>query len=264
MFSTGLFLYLSISFIAFNEKKKTPTDSEISNHQVYFSISLFRSMNLSKNEEDYLKALFHLTMEVDAETAGTNQMADELSVSPASVNGMVKKLKTKKLVDSEKYGKLKLTETGKSEAILLIRKHRLWETFLYEHLNFSWDEVHEVAEQLEHIKSPKLIQQLDAFLGNPSVDPHGDVIPNSEGGFSMKSKKSLVEVQAGQKCTVVAVKDASVAFLQMVSELGIGLQTEIRVKHVHEFDASRTLLINNLERVVSLKFSENVFVKELN
>lgn len=220
-------------------------------------------MDLSKNEEDYLKALFHLTLESEANVAGTNQLAEELGVSPASVNGMVKKLKSKKLVAAQRYGKLSLSKSGKAIAVQLIRKHRLWETFLYEHLNFTWDEVHEVAEQLEHIKSEKLIHQLDDFLGNPTEDPHGDNIPNEEGEFTRKVKKSLAEVAAGQKCKVVSVKDASVAFLQMVSQLGIELQSEIEVKEINEFDASRALLINGNEKVVSLKFAENVFVREV-
>lgn len=218
---------------------------------------------LSKNEEDYLKALFQITVESNLGVAGTNQLALDLGVSPASVNGMIKKLRAKKLVKSEKYGKLEMTDTGKKIAIQLIRKHRLWETFLYQYLNFSWDEVHEVAEQLEHIKSKKLVEQLNAFLGNPEFDPHGDAIPDKKGNFSKKSKKNLAEIKEGKSCTVVSVKDASVAFLQMVSKLGIGLQTEITVGQIHEFDSSRTLLIGANEHQVSLKFTENVFVKEL-
>lgn len=221
------------------------------------------NMSLSKNEEDYLKALFHLTLEGDSDTAGTNQLADDLGVSPASVNGMIKKLRSKELVKAKRYGKLQMTDAGKKVAIQLIRKHRLWETFLYKHLNFSWDEVHEVAEQLEHIKSEKLIRQLATFLGNPKEDPHGDAIPNEDGEFRRTHKKSLAEVHEGERCTVVAVKDASVAFLQMVSQLGIGLKTEIKVKSLHEFDASRTLIIGNKEQQVSLKFAENVFVQQL-
>ena len=119
-----------------------------------------------------LKALFQLTIENNLGVAGTNQLAMNLGVSTASVNGMIKKLRAKKLVKSELYGKLEMTAKGKGIAIQLIRKHRLWETFLYEYLNFSWDEVHEVAEQLEHIKSDKLIKQLNGFLGNPDFDPH--------------------------------------------------------------------------------------------
>ncbi|MAZ36349.1 MAG: iron-dependent repressor [Crocinitomicaceae bacterium] len=218
---------------------------------------------LSKNEEDYLKALFQLTIENNLGVAGTNQLAMNLGVSPASVNGMIKKLRAKKLVKSELYGKLEMTAKGKGIAIQLIRKHRLWETFLYEYLNFSWDEVHEVAEQLEHIKSDKLIKQLNGFLGNPDFDPHGDPIPDESGKFSKKTKINLAQIEEGKSCMVVSVKDASVAFLQMVSKLGIGLQTEIKVKNFHQFDASRTLVIGKKEHQVSLKFAENVFVKEL-
>lgn len=218
------------------------------------------SVELSKNEEDYLKALFHLTSEVNEKFAGTNQLAQYLSISPASVNGMIKKLKTKKLVESEKYGKLNLTKSGLSVATNLIRKHRLWETFLYKHLNFTWDEVHEVAEQLEHIKSPKLVEQLDAFLGFPRTDPHGDPIPDAKGHFDTGNKRSLIEIKPGETCTVVSVKDASVAFLQMVSNVGISLNSTIQVLQVSEFDGSIELDVDGNKKHVSQKFAENVFV----
>lgn len=219
-------------------------------------------MELSKNEEDYLKAMFHITVEQEMEVAGTNQLAEYIGVSPASVNGMVKRLKAKELVHAERYKKLQLTDSGAQIAIQLIRKHRLWETFLYRHLDFSWDEVHEVAEQLEHIKSPKLIQRLDVFLGNPKFDPHGDVIPNEAGEFQREMKLRLSEIEEGETCRVVSVKDASVAFLQMVSKVGIGLQTKIRVLEHQEFDGSLLLAIDGKDAQVSKKFAENVFVSK--
>ena len=223
--------------------------------------NIFNLTTLSKNEEDYLKALFHITIELEFNLAGTNQLAEHLNVSPASVNSIVKKLKTKSLVNSERYGKIKLSSQGKKLATQLIRKHRLWETFLYEHLNFTWDEVHEVAEQLEHIKSPKLILQLDKFLGKPKLDPHGDVIPDENGKIAKTAKLSLSEILKGQKCQVMSVRDASVAFLQMVSEMGIGLNTQIRVSKLNEFDETMVLIINDKEVLASKKFAENVFVK---
>ena len=137
---------------------------------------------LSFTEENYLKALWHLTMDnTHKEEAGTNELAAHLNVKPATANDMLKKLKEKKLVDYKKYGKSSLTNIGKKLAIEVVRKHRLWETFLYEKLEFTWDEVHEVAEQLEHIKSQKLVDKLDKFLNYPKLDPHGDVIPNEKG-----------------------------------------------------------------------------------
>ena len=153
--------------------------------------------NLTKSEEDYLKALFQLLIEDNSEKVGNNQLAEYLKVSPASTNNMIKKLKTKNYVVSEKYGKLELTDEGRAIAVRLIRKHRLWETFLYNYLNFSWDEVHEVAEQLEHIKSYKLIDELDRFMDFPEKDPHGELIPNAKGEYKVIPKitlSSLVEL----------------------------------------------------------------------
>src|SRR3954454_8694896 len=149
---------------------------------------------LSHTEENYLKALFHLTTEsIDKSKAGTNELAAHLNVKPASVNDMLKKLKEKKLISYEKYGKISLTAEGKRKAVDIIRKHRLWETFLYEKLEFSWDEVHEIAEQLEHIQSQKLVDKLDKFLKYPQFDPHGDAIPNAKGEMKAPFKKTLAE-----------------------------------------------------------------------
>jgi DtxR family transcriptional regulator, Mn-dependent transcriptional regulator len=134
-------------------------------------------------EENYIKALFHISYDNDKfRVVGTNELAHHLGVKPATANNMLKKLKEKKYLSYEKYGKISLTSTGKKSALLLVRKHRLWETFLYEKLDFTWDEVHEVAEELEHINSEKLIEKLDKLLNFPKFDPHGDPIPNGENG----------------------------------------------------------------------------------
>jgi len=135
---------------------------------------------LTQTEENYLKALLHLTSDGnELEVTGTNQLAKYLKVRPATANDMLKKLKEKLLIEQERYGKISLTEEGRGRALLIIRKHRIWETFLHDILNFEDDEVHEIAEQLEHIKSDKLIDRLDAFLNFPKVDPHGAEIPGS-------------------------------------------------------------------------------------
>ena len=197
---------------------------------------------LSKNEEDYLKAIFHLTIDSNEDKVGANKLAEYLNLSPASVNSMVKKLKAKKMVNYERYGKMELSEVGQLAALSLIRKHRLWETFLYEHLNFTWDEVHEVAEQLEHIRSEKLMKELDAFLGFPAIDPHGDVIPNADGSY------------------LTSVKDGSVQFLQYLSELGLTLSTNFEVLDRQDFDKSMSILVGGKKVNVSKKFSENIFV----
>ncbi|MEO0777597.1 MAG: metal-dependent transcriptional regulator [Bacteroidota bacterium] len=218
---------------------------------------------LTKNEEDYLKALFHLLSEAGDNKVGTNQLAEYMGISPASVSGMLKKMKTKDLVASERYGKLDLTEEGTAIAVQLIRKHRLWETFLYTHMNFTWDEVHEVAEQLEHIKSTKLIAELDKFLGHPKRDPHGAVIPNAEGEYQLLPKITLAQLEAGDRCRLVSVKDSSVAFLQYVSRLGLALSSEIQIREIEAFDGSVTISFDNKEINVSKKFVDNVFVEKI-
>ncbi len=216
---------------------------------------------VSQTEENYLKALFHLTCETEGQTeAGTNELADYLEVKPASANDMLKKLKEKEYVSYEKYGKITLTKKGKDIAVEIVRKHRLWETFLYEKMSFTWDEVHEVAEQLEHIKSQKLVEQLERFLDFPEIDPHGDPIPNSKGEIKKIVRKSLSEVGVGRVCKLVAVKDGSVAFLQYVSQLGLGLNSKIRVINRQEFDGSMEIEINNQRFTVSQKFGNNLFV----
>lgn len=219
--------------------------------------------NLTKSEEDYLKALFQLLIEDDIEKVGNNLLAEYLKVSPASTNNMIKKLKSKNYVVSEKYGKLDLTNEGKSIAVRLIRKHRLWETFLYNYLNFSWDEVHDVAEQLEHIKSQKLIDQLDRFMDFPEKDPHGELIPNKKGEYSVVPKVTLSSLFEGDLCQLVAVNDGSVNFLRYVSKIGLALSSEIKIVEIREFDKSIRIQFNDTEETVTKKFADNVFVKKV-
>lgn len=220
-------------------------------------------MTLTKTEEDYLKALFHLSMENESDKAGTNQVAEYLGLSPASVHNMLKKLKAKDLVAYEKYGKLSLTEGGKSMAVRLIRKHRLWETFLFKHMNFTWDEVHEVAEQLEHIQSSKLISELDKFLGYPKRDPHGAAIPNELGEYSREPQITLASLQVGDSCRLTSVRDSSAPFLQYVSRIGLALSTRIRIAEIQAFDGSMTIETEGSAYTVSRKFAEHVFVEKI-
>lgn len=216
---------------------------------------------LSFTEENYLKALLHLTMEIEDKTdAGTNELAFYLGVKPATATDMLKKLKEKKLIDYEKYGKISLSASGRKKAIDILRKHRLWETFLYEKLEFTWDEVHEVAEQLEHIQSAKLIDKLDKFLGFPEFDPHGDAIPTAKGELKQSFKKTLFEVNTGSSCRMVAVKDNTAAFLQYVSQLNLGIDTSIKVLSRQSFDGSMEILIREKKLMVSQKFAENILI----
>ncbi len=215
---------------------------------------------LTYTEENYLKALFKVTFGSGSNEAGTNELASLLVVKPATVNDMLKKLKEKELVDYEKYGKITLTIKGKKIALEIIRKHRLWETFLYQKLEFSWDEVHEVAEQLEHIQSGKLVDKLDKFLDYPEFDPHGDPIPTKKGEIKVQYKKTLSEISVGKSCKMVAVKDNSSPFLQYVVKVGLGINNEIKVLSIQEYDSMMLIEINGKQSTVSQKFAENIFV----
>ena len=221
------------------------------------------SIELTKSEEDYLKAIFQLMLDSDNEKVGNNKLADYLNISPASVNNMVKKLKLKKLLKSERYAKLQLTDSGRDIAVGLIRKHRLWETFLSKYLNFTWDEVHDVAEQLEHVKSPKLINELDRFMDFPKKDPHGEVIPDAEGNYRTFEKVTLASLDSGTICKLISVNDGSVEFLRYVSEIGLALSSEIKVIEIRSFDNSVKIEFNNSIETVSQKFADNVFVEIL-
>jgi len=215
---------------------------------------------LSYTEENYLKALLKITLDNEVEQVGTNELAAHLNVKPATVNDMLKKLKEKKLIEYEKYGKINLTAQGRKHAVEVLRKHRLWETFLYEKLEFTWDEVHEVAEQLEHIQSAKLVDKLDKYLEYPEFDPHGDPIPNVKGELKAHFKKTLSQVVAGTTCKMVAVKDNSAPFLQYVVKVGLGLNNKIKVISKQEYDALMVIEINGKKSSVSQKFAENIFV----
>jgi DtxR family Mn-dependent transcriptional regulator len=215
---------------------------------------------LSSTEENYLKALLKTSLDGGEKEVGTNELAKALSVRPATVNNMLKKLKEKDLVDYEKYGKITLTALGKKNATAVIRKHRIWEKFLYEKLEFSWDEVHEVAEQLEHIKSQKLIDKLDKFLDYPEVDPHGDPIPNKEGELKIKFKKTLANVDVGTNCKIIAVKDDSSSFLKYVAEVGIEINQEVFVVSKRSYDQLTVINVNGNEISVGQKFTENLYV----
>jgi DtxR family Mn-dependent transcriptional regulator len=216
---------------------------------------------LTYTEENYLKALLRLsTMEPEKEGAGTNELAANLGVKPATANDMLKRLKEKKLIDYEKYGKISLTRSGRKYGIEVLRKHRLWETFLSEKLGFSWDEVHEVAEQLEHIHSEKLINSLDKYLGFPKFDPHGDAIPGANGEMKKLHQKTLSEAGPGIDCKMTGVKDNTSAFLQYVEKTGLSLNCNIRVISRQTFDKLMEIEVNKKIITVSQKFAENIYV----
>lgn len=216
---------------------------------------------LSYTEENYLKALLQLTYERGNKTdAGTNELAAHLNVKPATANDMLKKLKEKKLIDYQKYSKSSLTKEGKKKAIEVVRRHRLWETFLFEKLAFSWSEVHEVAEQLEHIQSAKLVDKLDEFLNFPAFDPHGDVIPNKKGEMKQFSKKTLDEEETRHQCTMIGVNDNSAAFLQYVDKVGLGIKKKIKIISKQSYDELIEIEVNGKRSSVSPKFASNIVI----
>lgn len=216
---------------------------------------------LSTTEENYLKALLQLTLEQgDKIEAGTNELAAQLGVKPATANDMLKKLREKQLIHYEKYGKSSLTVEGRKRAIEVVRKHRLWETFLYEHLGFTWDEVHEVAEQLEHIQSAKLIDKLDQFLNYPSFDLHGDVIPSASGEMKIPAKKTLNEEEVGHLCKMVGVKDNSATFLQYVDKVGLRMNHPIKILSRQPYDELIEIEVSGQKSSVSPRFAENIVI----
>ena len=215
---------------------------------------------MTTSEENYLKAIYHLT-QVMPKGVNTNAIAASLDTKASSVTDMIKKLAEKELVTYQKYQGVNLTELGKLSAKMIIRKHRLWEVFLVEKLGFTWDEVHEVAEELEHIQSEKLINQLDQFLGFPSYDPHGDPIPNAKGEIQLETKWLLSEIEVGLKVTCIGVKDSSADFLKYLDKQKIALGTTLQLLEKESFDGTLKIGIGNQVLVISDKIANNLFVK---
>lgn len=214
----------------------------------------------SLSEENYLKSIYHLEKQF-SRGVSTNALAEQLETKASSVTDMVKKLSDKNLAVYKKYKGVTLSELGQKTALQIIRKHRLWEVFLVEKLNFSWDEVHDVAEQLEHIKSTKLIEELDKFLNYPQRDPHGDPIPDTHGKFKVANKTLLAKLIGGESGILVGVKDSSPDFLRYLDKHNIALGDHIEVKQKEEFDASMHLLINGQHISVSPVVASNIYIK---
>ena len=213
------------------------------------------------SEENYLKAIYHL--EADSKKGiSTNAIAKSLETKASSVTDMVKKLSEKEVVLYKKYQGVTLTELGKKTAANIVRKHRLWEVFLVERLNFSWDEVHEVAEQLEHIKSPKLINQLDSLLGFPTHDPHGDPIPDKDGNVNTVDKILLSTLSKNEKGICVGVNDSSSEFLRFLDKKKITLGKKITVLEREDFDDSLFIEIDGEKLSISKKIANNLYIKK--
>lgn len=217
---------------------------------------------LSITEENHLKAIFHLSSDSNKDVS-TNAIADSLKTKAPSVTDMLKKLSEKKLISYKKYQGSFLTADGRKTALNIIRKHRLWEVFLVNKLNFNWDEVHDIAEQLEHIKSEKLINELDKFLDYPAKDPHGDPIPNPAGFIKYTTKLVLSDLAIGETGKFVGIKDSSSTFLKLLDKRKISLGSNIKVLHQEDFDQSIYIGLDETNLTISVKSANNIYVTKI-
>ena len=223
-------------------------------------------LNFSTSEENYLKTIFHL--QTKDENVSTNELAEKLQAKPASITDMMKKLKNRKLVNYQPYQGFRLTPEGKKVALSIIRRHRLWEYFLAEKLKFNWDEVHEVAEQLEHVSSKKLIDKLDEYLGYPKFDPHGDPIPDSLGKMENSRQINLTELPLNQPGEVCRVVNQSGEMLELLQHKKISIGTRLEVKKKFGFDHSIEIKLKQSKRtslgqpafLISEQLAKNIFV----
>lgn len=216
---------------------------------------------LSLTEENYLKAIYHLS-DGGSKSVLTNELAEAMNTKAASVTDMIKKLSAKEVITYEKYYGVNVTTKGKSKALTVIRKHRLWETFLVEKLGFAWDEVHDVAEQLEHINSPRLIEKLDEFLGFPKVDPHGDPIPDQKGKFKLQPQIAIDQLSIGYQGKIAAVKDSDSNLLKYLDKIGAKPGTKIKILGKEEYDDSMEILIDDHRVFISKEVAQNILVVE--
>ncbi len=218
---------------------------------------------MTHSEENYIKAIFHLGFE-GLEVISTNALAERMETKPSSVTDMLKRLSEKGLVHYKKYQGASLTDLGIKTALSIVRKHRLWEVFLVEKLDFNWDEVHEIAEQLEHIKSEKLIDKLDELLNYPKLDPHGDPIPDKNGELMEAHKQLLSQMPINTSGICVGVKDSSAAFLRFLDKNNIALGNKIKIVEKEEFDNSVRVLIDHRQLHLSQQIAANLYIKKIN
>ena len=217
---------------------------------------------LTQSEENHLKEIYHLSIESN-KPVSTNAIADQLNTKAASVTDMIQKLANKGLTSYYKYKGVRLTDTGLKEALKIVRKHRLWEVFLVNKLKFNWDEVHQIAEQLEHIQSPELIEKLDSYLLFPQFDPHGDPIPNADGVMIEKAQLVLSDATIGTNGIITNVKDGNAVFLKYLEKIGAFIGASISVLDIIEFDGSLEISINDKQgQYISKEAAQNILIAE--
>ncbi|TBO41466.1 metal-dependent transcriptional regulator [Pedobacter kyonggii] len=216
---------------------------------------------ISQTEENYLKVLYNLTS-LKGE-ASVNEISKQLDIKMPTVNSMMKRLAEKGLVVYESYKPLKLTAEGKKRATLIIRKHRLTEMYLFEKMGFGWDEVHHIAEQIEHIQAPEFFLKMDELLGFPKVDPHGSPIPDTDGKIATDSYLKLSDCKAGDIVTFMAVQPSSEELLKFLTNRKLSLGLELKIKQVEPFDGSMSISYRNKENeTLSNKVCEKLLVSE--
>ena len=216
-------------------------------------------MKYSVSEENYIKAIYHLQQEVDR--VNTMLLASTLETKPASITDMLKKLKTKRLLDYKPYYGFKLSAEGNRVALGIVRRHRLWEFFLAEKLKFNWEDVHEMAEDLEHVSNKKLIDKLDAFLGYPKFDPHGDPIPDQDGKIQKEEHILLSELKVKAQGRVTKIKSHSTKIMDLIAHQQMNIGSRITVKKVFEFDESMEILIDGkITKNISKQLANNIFI----
>ncbi|MFT3911228.1 MAG: metal-dependent transcriptional regulator [Ferruginibacter sp.] len=221
-------------------------------------MSKFFTLTYTATEENYIKAIYHLQHIHDK--VSTTLLSDEMNTRPASVTDMLKKLESKKIVHYQKYRGFSLTEQGNKTALNVVRKHRLWEYFLVHKLGFDWDEVHSMAEELEHISSNELTTRLDNFLGNPAFDPHGDPIPDNKGKIKIIKQESLALVPIKKTVTVSSVKNQSTEMLDLLNHFKIGIGTKLKITRRFDFDESVEIKIEKLPAIIiSKQVAQNLF-----
>ncbi len=217
---------------------------------------------LSLSEENYLKIIHKLESERQVKTT-TSAISELTQTKASSVSDMLRKLADKEMIHYVKYQDITLTETGKSYALEIVRKHRLWEVFLVEKLDYCWDEVHDIAEQLEHIQSETLIERLDKFLGHPATDPHGDPIPDAKGNMHPTRKRVFFsEIKVGAKGVVQGVADTSPVFLRYLTKIGLGIGSEFEITDRIEYDQSVELAVRGRMIAMSREAAQNVYTLE--
>lgn len=219
---------------------------------------------LSAVEENYLKYIYQLSESTESGIVKTNDLAYKLEHTAASVTDMLKKLADKKLVAYKKYYGVSLTKNGTQTAIQVLRRHRLWETFLVKNLKFTWDKIHDIAEQLEHVQSDELIDQLEEYLGYPKFDPHGDPIPDRQGNIVVPHVICLADAKMNKQYLLANVNDESAAFLKYLNKIQLKLNDKIKLVDKEEFDETIQVIINDKKQIsISRDAANNMWVKPL-